>query len=153
MVMMLPFAWMVLASFRSLPDIDANRLLSSEWHPENYKQVFVDPVLAKRVSFARYYFNSLFVALWVTFLTCVTSAMAAFAFARLRWRGRDTLFSIVLATMMLPGVVTMIPQFVLFAKLPNPFYLLIASGNAPDGLVNALQMLGLASRNWIRSLT
>ncbi len=40
------------------------------------------------------------------------------SFSRLRWRARDTLFALVLATMMLPGVVTMIPQFVLFAKLP-----------------------------------
>jgi multiple sugar transport system permease protein len=44
--------------------------------------------------------------------------LVAYSFARLRWRGRDLLFSIVLATMMLPGVVTMIPQFILFAKLP-----------------------------------
>jgi multiple sugar transport system permease protein len=44
--------------------------------------------------------------------------MVAYSFGRLRWRGRETLFSLVLATMMLPGVVVMIPQFVLFAKLP-----------------------------------
>jgi multiple sugar transport system permease protein len=48
----------------------------------------------------------------------LSSSLVAYAFSRLRWRGRDTLFSLVLATMMLPSVVTMIPQFVLFANLP-----------------------------------
>jgi multiple sugar transport system permease protein len=48
----------------------------------------------------------------------LSSSLVAYAFARLRWRGRDVLFSVVLATMMLPSVVTMIPQFVLFANLP-----------------------------------
>jgi ABC-type glycerol-3-phosphate transport system permease component len=48
----------------------------------------------------------------------LSSSLVAYSFARLRWRGRDTLFALVLATMMLPGVVTMIPQFILFSKLP-----------------------------------
>src|SRR3954470_289422 len=115
--MMLPFAWMVLASFKTLGDIESTRVLPTQWHPENYKNVFRDPMIASRVSFARYYFNSLFVALWVTFLTCLTSAMAAFAFARLKWRGRDTVFLMYLATLMVPGVVTMIPNFALLVKL------------------------------------
>jgi ABC-type glycerol-3-phosphate transport system permease component len=59
---------------------------------ENYAHVFTDPDVSNHISFGRYYFNSLFVAAWVTFLTCLTSAMAAYAFARLRWRGRDTVF-------------------------------------------------------------
>jgi ABC-type glycerol-3-phosphate transport system permease component len=48
----------------------------------------------------------------------LSSSLVAYSFARLRWRGRDALFSVVLATMMLPSVVTLIPQFVIFAKLP-----------------------------------
>jgi len=58
----------------------------------------------------------------ITALTVIgmtlSSSLVAYSFARLRWRGRDALFSVVLATMMLPGVVLMIPQFVLFARLP-----------------------------------
>ena len=115
--MMLPFAWMVLASLKTLPDIDRNQLLHSSWHAENYANVFRDPDVAQKVPFARYYFNSLFVAAWVTFLTCLTSAMAAFAFARLRWRGRDLVFLLYLATLMVPGVVTMIPNYALMVKL------------------------------------
>jgi ABC-type glycerol-3-phosphate transport system permease component len=110
---LLPFLWMVLASFKTVQDIEGPTLVPPAWHPENYARVFQLP----RVSFARYYFNSLFVAAWVTFLTCLTSAMAAFAFSRLRWRGRDTVFLLYLGTLMVPGVVTMIPNFALMVKL------------------------------------
>jgi multiple sugar transport system permease protein len=100
----------------------------------------------------RWAFNSIFITLVSVVGTVLSSAMVAYSFARLRWRGRDTLFSVVLATMMLPGVVTMIPQFVLFAKLPNPlYYAFLASGNAPEWLANGLQTLGLASRNWVNT--
>src|SRR5918993_219820 len=81
LVMMLPFVWMVLASFKSTVDVENLNPWPTSWHPENYTDVFRVP----RVSFARYYFNSVFVALWVTFLQTLTSAMAAYAFARLRW--------------------------------------------------------------------
>src|SRR5436190_1767162 len=77
--MMWPFAWMVFASFKTLQDIEGASFFPPVWHPENYLRVFQTP----RISFARYYFNSLFVAAWVTFLTCFTSALAAYAFARL----------------------------------------------------------------------
>src|SRR5262245_55310723 len=116
-VMMLPFAWLVLASFKTLPDIEGGGIIPAEWHPENYINVFRDPMISSRISFERYYFNSLFVAAWVTFLTCLTSALAAYAFARLRWRGRDSVFLLYLATLMVPGVVTMIPNFALMVKL------------------------------------
>jgi ABC-type glycerol-3-phosphate transport system permease component len=116
-VMMLPFAWMVLASFKSLGEIEAGSFWPTVWRPENYRNVFRDPMIASRINFARYYFNSLFVAAWVTFLTCFTSALAAFAFSRLRWRGRDTVFLLYLATLMVPGVVTMIPNFAMMVKL------------------------------------
>ena len=67
--------------------------------------------------FARYYSNSLFVAAWVTALLCLTSAMAGYAFARLRWPGRDSVFRLYLATLMIPGVVTMIPNYALMVRL------------------------------------
>jgi len=123
--MMLPFLWMLLASFKTLPDIESGSPIPSTWHPENYKAVFemnrsTGEQIAgssQRISFARYYFNSIFVALWVTFLQTLTSAMAAYAFARLRWPGRDTVFKLYLATLMIPGVVTMIPNYALMVKL------------------------------------
>jgi multiple sugar transport system permease protein len=108
---LLPFLWMVLASFKPLAEVENLSPWPSIWQPENYPKVF------SQVPFAKYYFNSVFVAAWVTFLTCLTSASAGFAFARLRWPGRDTVFRLYLATMMIPGVVTMIPNYTLMVKL------------------------------------
>lgn len=111
LAMSLPFIWMVLASFKPLTEVENVNPIPTVWQPENYAQVF------RQIPFARYYFNSLFVAAWVTFLQCLTSSMAAFAFARLRWRGRDTVFKLYLATMMIPGTVVMIPSFALMVQL------------------------------------
>lgn len=106
-----PFAWMVLASFKELSEVENLNPWPSRWVPQNYATVF------QKVPFAKYYFNSVFIAGWVTFLTVVTSSMAAFAFARLKWPGRDMIFRMYLATMMIPGVVTMIPNYNLMVQL------------------------------------
>jgi multiple sugar transport system permease protein len=111
LTMLLPFTWMCLASFKSLAEVEQVDPRPSEWHPENYPQVF------EKIPFARYYFNSVLVAGWVTFLQTLTSAMAAYAFARIQWPGRDTVFKLYLATLMVPGVVTMIPNFTVVVKL------------------------------------
>jgi len=106
-----PFLWMVLTSLKPLAEVEHVNPVPQHWRPANYAQVFDE------IPFARYYFNSFFVAGWVTFLQCLTSAMAAYAFARLRWRGRDHVFRLYLATMMIPGVVTMIPNYVVMVHL------------------------------------
>jgi ABC-type glycerol-3-phosphate transport system permease component len=109
--MLVPFLWMVLASFKPLQEVEQLNPIPSVWRLDNYPRVF------QQVPFARYYFNSLFIAAWVTFLQCLTSAMAAYAFARLRWKGRDVVFRLYLATLMIPGVVVMIPNYTLMVKL------------------------------------
>ncbi len=109
--MLVPFLWMVLASFKPLREVESLNPFPSRWLPQNYPSVF------EQIPFARYYFNSLFVAAWVTFLQCLTSSMAAYAFSRLHWRGRDHVFRLYLATLMIPGVVTMIPNYTLMVKL------------------------------------
>ncbi len=106
-----PFLWMVLSSFKSVPEMENLNPIPTVWRPGNYLEVF------RQIPFARYYFNSVFIAAWVTFLTCLTSSMAAFAFARLRWPGRDLVFKLYLATMMIPGVVVMIPNYTLMVKM------------------------------------
>jgi multiple sugar transport system permease protein len=122
-LMVLPFIWMVLASFKSRTEVESlNPFPANGWHADNYAQVLgavPDPNTGKflPIDFGRWYFNSLFIAGWVTLLQCVTSAMAAFAFSRLRWPGRDRVFLLYLTTMMVPGVVTMIPNYYLMVKL------------------------------------
>ncbi len=102
-----PFLWMVLTSFKELGDI---LTYPPSWVPrvfvwDNYTNAF------QAAPFGRYYFNSMFVAVTVTLGQIITCSMAAYAFARLRFRGRDVLFYLFLGTMMIPGQVTMIPSF------------------------------------------
>lgn len=108
---LLPFLWMVLASFKPQAEIESINPFPSAWQPGNFPAVF------KQIPFARYYLNSFFIASWVTFLQCLTSAMAAYSFSRITWRGRDTVFKLYLATMMIPGVVTMIPNYTVMVRL------------------------------------
>lgn len=110
-ISLLPFFWMVLASLKTLTEVEQLNPIPSVWHWENYAKVF------EQVPFARYYFNSVFIAAWCTFLVVLTSSMAAFVFARLQWPGRDHVFRLYLATMMIPGLVTTIPNFSLMVKL------------------------------------
>jgi ABC-type glycerol-3-phosphate transport system permease component len=110
---LLPFLWMVLTSLKPLDEVGL-----PNWLPEqlrfrwgNYGEVF------RVIPFARFYWNSLFVAAWVTFLQVFTSSLAAFSFARIAWRGRDRVFLLYLSTMMLPGLVMMIPNYQAMIRL------------------------------------
>jgi ABC-type glycerol-3-phosphate transport system permease component len=80
---------------------------------DNYRTVLTDPEL----NFVRKAANTLFLSTVPTIGIVLTSAMVAYPFARLRFVGRDRLFLVLLSTMMLPAVVTMIPNYVMFAKL------------------------------------
>ncbi len=70
-----------------------------------------------RIQTVRWFWNSTFVVILATLGTIISASLVAYSFARFEYRGRDTLFFITLATMMLPAQVTLIPQFVLFFKL------------------------------------
>ena len=109
--LVLPFVWMVLTSFKPLAEVGVGPWLPAKWLPSNYGEVF------RAIPYARYYWNTLFVAAWVTFLQVFTSALAAYSFARLRWPGRDKVFLVYLSTMMLPGLVMMIPNFQIMISL------------------------------------
>ncbi|MGI8905964.1 MAG: carbohydrate ABC transporter permease [Candidatus Sumerlaeaceae bacterium] len=111
LAILLPFAWMLLVSFKPLEEVSRLNPWPRNWRPDNYADVFRD------IPFARYFFNSIFVALWVTFLQVFTSAMAAYAFSRIQWPGRDVVFRLYLTTLMVPSVVVMIPNYTLMVKL------------------------------------
>ncbi len=106
-----PFVWMISTSLKR-PDIAVTAFLPGVPTLENYVKALTN------VPFARFYFNSLFVAVFVTFGQVFTSALAAYAFARLRFPGRDKLFLCYLATMMIPHAVLMVPQFMILTNLP-----------------------------------
>ena len=108
----LPFLWMITTSLRPLIDVISKPFglpLPPLW--SNYLAVF------DTIPFGRSYLNTLFVALARTAGVVLTSSMAAYAFARLHFRGRDALFAVYLATMMIPSQVTMIPTFILMRLL------------------------------------
>lgn len=110
--MLVPFLWMISTSLKSSSSIFIFNLADIQWMPKPvYWKNYVD--VWKVVPFARFYLNSIFVCVTVTFGQVATSALAAYAFARLRFPGRDKLFFAYLATMMIPGSVTMIPVFAL----------------------------------------
>jgi multiple sugar transport system permease protein len=120
--MTIPFLWMTGTSFKPHSEIESLSLVPEETQPENYAVVLrqaPDPYTQRYLdlNFPKWYFNSIFVAAWVTFLQTITSAMAAYAFARLDWPGRDKVFMLYLATMMIPGIVTMLPNYQIMVGL------------------------------------
>ena len=110
--MVVPLVWTVLTSFKYNVDVTLG-WIPPRWTFDNYTGV------VQAFSFVRYYINSLFISVLVTIVQVATSVLAAYAFARLEFRGRDVLFLGYLATMMIPADVLMIPQFVLMKKIPE----------------------------------
>ncbi|MEW6227884.1 MAG: carbohydrate ABC transporter permease [Bacillota bacterium] len=108
-VMMLPFLWMICTSFK---DLGQAFTYPPRWIPspptlQNFKEVW------RLMPFGRYLFNSTYIATTSTLAEMLTASLAAFAFARMRWRGRDVLFLLYLASLMVPGQVTLIPKFIM----------------------------------------
>lgn len=108
-VMVLPFVWMVSSSFKTLEQVNEFpiRWIPAQLHFENYVEVF------RIIPMARFMANTVFVSVLVTVVTLMVCALAAYAFARLEFKGRNTLFFCYLATMMVPGQVTIIPTFIM----------------------------------------
>lgn len=112
-VICIPFFWMVSTSLKQQMDV---YLFPPQWIPEpvqwvNYRQVMTF------WPFWTYVGNSVFVSVGSIVGKLFASSLAAYGFARLRARGRNVIFIILLSTMMLPSQVTLIPQFILFSKL------------------------------------
>ncbi|MEX2607974.1 MAG: carbohydrate ABC transporter permease [Kiritimatiellia bacterium] len=113
LLLTLPFVWMFLTSLKTLPEVSQDAWLPAIPQWRNYRDIFRIPGL----QFGRWYWNSIFVAASVTFLQVFTSSLAAFSFSRLKWRGRDRVFLLYLCTMMLPGLVMIIPNYQIMITL------------------------------------
>lgn len=113
LIMIAPLIWLVSGSLKRPEQIF---VFPPQWIPDpvrwqNYVDVFaVEPV-------ALYASNTILIAVMATLGQVITSALAAFGFARCRFPGRDLIFSAILSTLMLPYVVTMIPTYVMFSKM------------------------------------
>ncbi|MCR8635542.1 carbohydrate ABC transporter permease [Paenibacillus radicis (ex Xue et al. 2023)] len=111
-IMILPFIWMVSSSLKNLDEVSE---IPIRWIPEtfrfsNYVEVF------QSIPMGRFILNSFFVAISVTILAILVSSLAAYAFARLNFKGKSTLFLCFLTTMMIPQQVTMIPNFLIMKE-------------------------------------
>lgn len=112
-IMLVPFFWMVSTSFKNEADIFVMppKFIHVDYTLSNYAWLF------EKVNFARYMFNTVKITLCVLIGQLITSSLGGYAFARLRFRGREKLFMLYLSTMMVPGFVTMVPSFILFRNL------------------------------------
>ncbi|MFH8839910.1 carbohydrate ABC transporter permease [Streptomyces sp. NPDC017868] len=113
LLMLFPFVWMVLTSFKGAGQMIHEPLswLPSPWRPRNYPDVF------DGVPIGRAYWNSLYIAAITVAATLLTGAMAAYAFARIPFRGSGPLFGLFLATQMVPAQVIIVPLYVMLAEL------------------------------------
>src|SRR2546423_4369960 len=113
-LMVMPFLWMFSTSLR--PSAESYKLppawLPTQWHFENYAAVF-----QSTVPFLAFALNSTKITLVVVLGQLITCSMAGFAFARLRFPGRDVLFIVLLASLMVPYQVTIIPVFIIMKNL------------------------------------
>jgi multiple sugar transport system permease protein len=110
--MLVPFFWSFSTSVKTAGEVFEYppKWIPQSIHWENYSQVW------EVAPFGQYLLNSTVVSVMVTILTLLTASLAAYAFARLKFRGRDFIFMLYLGTMMIPSQVTMIPNFI-FIKL------------------------------------
>ena len=117
-----PFLWLISASFKPQGDVFDNRLIPRDWQ-WNYtgdptpvpgdEKLFELP----DVPMLSWMWNSVWIGLLAAALVALSSAVVAFAFAYFRFPGRNVLFALILATMMLPGAVTMIPVYLIWNEL------------------------------------
>lgn len=152
-----PLAWMVFTSFVAPERITAGSLTlissADDLTVRNYETLF------RHARMGRWLVNSVVVCLVITLLHLVVDAMAGYAFAKKRFRGRSFLFGLVVATMMVPGQILMVPLFVLLCRmglvdtltavvlpaLAGPFGIFMMRqhiGTIPDDLVDAARIDG-----------
>jgi len=113
MLTLLPFLWMVLGAFKTQEQLLAYppRWIPDPWKYDNFAKV------AQDIPLGNMFFNSVKITVLASLGALVSCSLAGYAFARLHFVGRDKLFIVLLATMMIPGQVTMIPIFIIMQRL------------------------------------
>lgn len=105
-----PFVWLLAASFKPRGEVFDNSLIPKTFVPENYVEVW------NQLPLLSWMFNSIAIAVLAAGTVAISSSIVAFGFAYFRFPGRGLLFGLVLATMMLPGAVTMIPIYLIWKQ-------------------------------------
>jgi multiple sugar transport system permease protein len=110
----IPFAWALSASFKSLPEISAGALnfIPKNFTLDNYRDIFF-----KEPLFGRWLFNSAIVAIIVTLFNLLFNSMAGYALARIQFPGNRFLFFLILAVLVVPAQITLLPKFLILKSL------------------------------------
>jgi len=122
-----PFAWMVLTSFKKSDDVMKTlSVITPESTIANYTYIF------EKANFFGSLFNSMVIAFSMVLLSLTINSLAAYAFAKMNFPGREKLFALLLLTMMVPAKVTMMPVFVILKSLGllNSYSGIVISGSA-----------------------
>ena len=111
-----PLIWMVSVSLQSEEEMRLangfwDMLVPNEWLWSNYPEVF------KAIPFMRYFKNSAIVTSLTVLGTVVSASLVSYAFSKLRWPGRNVVYTVMLATMILPGFILMIPTYKMYSKM------------------------------------
>ena len=133
LIILAPITWFVLSSFKDLTDLSARppKLFPTHWAFENYTEAF------KAYNYKRYFMNSVIVTTVATVLTLIINSMAAYAFAKYNFRGRDGLFVMTLAMIINPLQVILIPIYLVVASsaLVNTYWgMIIPAAATPTGV-------------------
>lgn len=117
---LIPIVWMVFGSFRSheelfkyAADLEWRTIFPVDWTFQNYVDIFTD----SEKPFSGYIWNTLLVAVPVTFLSLFVNSLAAFAFAKMKFRFKRTIFALFLSALVIPGEVTLVPSYLLMSDL------------------------------------
>ncbi|MGD6846705.1 carbohydrate ABC transporter permease [Rossellomorea aquimaris] len=111
---LIPFLWALSSSFKTLEEIISGTMnfIPKNFTLDNYKQIFIEQEL-----FPRWLFNSLFIAVVGTALNIIFNSMSGYALARLSFPGKKALFIMILAVLMIPAQVTMIPNYLILKEI------------------------------------
>lgn len=154
--MLFPFGWMILGSLQSFAETTTGTFLPAEPKWSNYgdavlamngmKPCVFDPMAPfdilsreKGCMIVRYFFNTIVMGFGTVLGVLVTATLAGYAFARLKFPGKELIFTILLATMMIPGELTLIPNYVFMVWFPTP----------ESWLGTLLGLPGIEAHNWI----
>jgi len=119
-LVLLPFFWMLSTALKTPEQLFASgiNLIPNPAVPQNFIDVWSKmSSIAPGMTFFRIIGNTLFITLLAMFGEIISASIVAYGFSRFRWRGRDTLFTIMLATVMIPGIITRIPSFLIWKQL------------------------------------
>lgn len=116
LLMIYPVIWMILSSFKMKTEILGNNapFIPTKWVFENYPDGWKG---AGKYNFATYFKNSIIISTLATLGTVISSTMVSYALARVKFFGRKFWFTAMIMTMLLPGQVLMIPQYIIWSKL------------------------------------